>query len=115
MQTLFNAKAETYEQKWLLLLNNDIALWDVLKSFERKGSLDSAYREVIPNDLKLFLQEHPFVRKVLFNGKKAEAFYKRLIGYYPEGVTFLALPSTSAAYTMQVEEKTRIWGEALLA
>lgn len=115
MQTLFNAKAETYEQKWLLLLTNDIALWDVLKSFERKGSLDSAYREVIPNDLKHFLQEHPSIRKVLFNGKKAEAFYKRLIGYYPEGVTFLALPSTSAAYTMQVEEKTRIWGEALLA
>lgn len=115
MQTLFNAKAETYEQKWLLLLTNDIALWDVLKSFERKGSLDSAYREVIPNDLKLFLQGHPSIRKVLFNGKKAEAFYKRLIGYYPEGVTFLALPSTSAAYTMQVEEKTRIWGEALLA
>jgi len=113
MQTLLHAKVETYEEKWLLLLNNDIALWDVLERFERSGSLDSAYREVLPNDLKLFLQEHQNIRKVLFNGKKAEALYKRLVGYYPEKIAFLSLPSTSPAYTLSVEEKTRIWGEAL--
>lgn len=113
MQTLFDTKVETYEEKWLLLLHNNIALWDVLKSFERKGSLDSAYKEVVPNDLKRFLQDHPAITKVLFNGKKAEALYKKLIGYYPQEITFLALPSTSAAYTLSVEEKTRIWGEAL--
>ena len=51
MQDLFNTKCETYEEKWLLLLEHDIALWDVLANFRREGSLDSAYKEVIPNDL----------------------------------------------------------------
>ncbi len=114
MQSLFGRRTETYEEKWLLLLEHDIALWDVLASFRREGSLDSAYKEVIPNDLKLFLEEHPLVRKVLFNGKRAEALYKRLIAYYPKDITFLSLPSTSPAYTLSFEEKKRVWGEALL-
>ncbi|NBK20634.1 MAG: DNA-deoxyinosine glycosylase [Spirochaetia bacterium] len=114
MQTLFDKKSETYEEKWLLLQDNNIALWDVLASFERKGSLDSAYKEIVPNDLELFIKAHSALRKVLFNGKKAESFYKRLIGFYPDEITFHSLPSTSAAYTLSVAEKTRAWGEALL-
>ena len=115
MQALFDTKTATYEEKWLLLLGHDIALWDVLANFSRVGSLDSAYKEVVPNDLRLFLEGHQNIRKVLFNGKKAEALYKKLIGYYPKGITFLSLPSTSPAYTLGFEEKKRIWGEALLA
>jgi len=115
MQALFDTKAETYEEKWLLLLGHDIALWDVLANFRREGSLDSAYKEVVPNDLQLFLEGHQDISKVLFNGKKAEALYKKLIGYYPKDITFLALPSTSPAYTLGFEEKLRLWGEALLS
>ena len=114
LQSLFDKKTETYEEKWLLLLERDIALWDVLANFRREGSLDSAYKEVVPNDLKLFLEGHMLIRKVLFNGKKAESLYKRLIGYYPKEITFLSLPSTSPAYTLSFEEKKRVWGEALL-
>ena len=114
LQNLFNKETETYEEKWLLLLERDIALWDVLANFRREGSLDSAYKEVVPNDLKLFLEGHQKIRKVLFNGKKAESLYKKLIGYYPEDITFLSLPSTSPAYTLSFEEKKRVWGEALL-
>jgi len=114
MHSLFDKKTETYEEKWLLLLEQDIALWDVLANFRREGSLDSAYKEVVPNDLKLFLECHQDIRKVLFNGKKAEALYKRHIGYYPNNITFLSLPSTSPAYTLSFEEKKRVWFEALL-
>jgi len=115
MHSLFDKKTETYEEKWLLLLEQDIALWDVLANFRREGSLDSAYKEVIPNDLKLFLEGHQNIRKVLFNGKKAEALYKKLIGYYTKGITFLSLPSTSPAYTLSFEEKAKVWGDALLS
>ncbi len=115
MQNLFDTKTETYEEKWLLLLEQNIALWDVLANFRREGSLDSAYKEVIPNDLKLFLEGHKQIRKVLFNGKKAEALYKKLIGYYPPTITFFSLPSTSPAYTLDFEEKKRVWAKALLS
>jgi len=115
MHSLFDKRTETYEEKWLLLLEQDIALWDVLANFRREGSLDSAYKEVIPNDLKLFLEGHQNIRKVLFNGKKAEALYKKLIGYYPKGITFLSLPSTSPAYTLSFEEKAKVRGDALLS
>ena len=115
MQDLFTKKTETYEEKWLLLLEHDIALWDVLANFRREGSLDSAYKEVIPNDLISFLEGHQKIRKVLFNGKKAESLYKKLIGYYPRTITFLSLPSTSPAYTLGFDEKKRIWSEALFS
>ncbi|HKM06142.1 MAG TPA: DNA-deoxyinosine glycosylase [Sphaerochaeta sp.] len=114
MQSLFDKKTETYEEKWLLLLERDIALWDVLATFRREGSLDSAYKEVVPNDLESFLDGHQHISKVLFNGKKAEALYKKLISYYPKDITFLSLPSTSPAYTLSFEEKKGLWGEALL-
>ena len=113
IQSLFNCTLETYEQKYLLLIEQDIALWDVLAAFRREGSLDSAFTEVVPNDLSLFLDTHPMIRKVLFNGKKAESLYKKLVGYYPEGVTFQSLPSTSPAYTLSFEEKKKIWSAAL--
>lgn len=113
LSSLLGGAIETYEQKWLLLLDHDIALWDVLASFERKGSLDSSYTTVVANDLKLFLASHPIIRKVLFNGKKAEALYKKLVGFYPENIAFVTLPSTSAAYTLSFEEKRERWGKAL--
>ncbi len=71
MSDLLEGDIENYEQKWDLLLFHDIALWDVLSAFERKGSADSAYTEVIPNDFKQFFQDHPAIKRVLFNGKKS--------------------------------------------
>ncbi len=109
MSDLLGGSIETYEQKWELLLSHDVALWDVLALFERAGSLDSAFREVVPNDLKQFLQEHPSITKVLFNGKKAQEFYKKLVGYTPDTITFLSMPSTSPAYTLPYEEKRKLW------
>ncbi len=113
MDQFFGTKSETYEQKWYLLQGHGIALWDVLSSFDRKGSLDSAYSIVVPNDLKAFLQEHGKIQKVLFNGKQSEAFYKKYVAFYPEGITFVTLPSTSPAYTLSFSEKARIWSEQL--
>jgi TDG/mug DNA glycosylase family protein len=113
MDQFFGTKSETYEQKWYLLQNHSIALWDVLASFDRKGSLDSAYSVVVANDLKTFILGHGEIRKVLFNGKQAEAFYKKYVAFYPKDITFQSMPSTSPAYTLSFEEKARIWSEAL--
>jgi len=113
MSDLLDGDIENYEQKWDLLLSHDIALWDVLSAFQRKGSADSAYTEVIPNDFQQFFQEHPAIERVLFNGKKAQEFYNRLVGIFPESCCFLSMPSTSPAYTLSYEEKRERWAEGL--
>lgn len=113
MAAILAGPIENYEQKWDLLLANDIALWDVLAQFERKGSADSAYTEVIPNELRRFIDEHAQLRSILFNGKKAADFYRRLIGCYPVTVQFETLPSTSPAYTLDFEQKLKAWREAM--
>jgi TDG/mug DNA glycosylase family protein len=113
MSEILQGPIETYEQKWDLLLANDIALWDVLAEFERKGSADSAYTTVIPNNLKLFIDGHVMLNRILFNGQKASDFYRRLIGSYPPGIAFHTLASTSPAYTLGFDQKLEIWRQAI--
>ena len=48
-----------YADKKQMLLDNRIALWDVLGYCEREGSLDSDITCEQPNDLAGFLQNHP--------------------------------------------------------
>ena len=109
MSRLFDSPIDTYEAKKRLLLTHQVALWDTLRRFDREGSLDSGYRKVEPNDLVPFIKSHPCLRAVAFTGKKAEAFYRRFVAWYPEHVVFQALPSPSAANTMPFERKLEVY------
>jgi double-stranded uracil-DNA glycosylase len=91
-----------YEGRVAALRSADIALWDVLRSCIRPGSLDSAIepRSALPNDFASFLAAHPQIRRICFNGAKAEALYTRLVR--PQlaagpAIQYLRLPSTSPA------------------
>lgn len=64
-----------YETKKNLLLKNGVALWDVLKYCDRKGSLDSAIRNEIKNDLTSFFKTHPNIKAIFFNGQKAHKYF----------------------------------------
>lgn len=93
-----------------------LAVWDVLASAVRPGSLDAAIeRETAsPNDFPFFLREHPGIRRVCFNGQQAAAMFERLvkpgIAEQIEGLSFVTLPSTSPAHAaMSFEEKLRNW------
>ena len=60
MCKLFNAKKDlNYKQRKQLLIDNNIALWDVLKSCYREGSLDSNidHETIEPNDFKTFFKK----------------------------------------------------------
>ncbi len=97
---LFNENfSENYEIKKKILLNNKIALWDVLAGCFRAGSLDSKIRDEKPNDLPGLLEEFPGIHKIIFNGKGAERFFNKHFGY-PEGYEYFSLPSTSPAYQL---------------
>lgn len=86
---------ETTEEKKAFLLNNRIALWDVIASCEINGSSDSSIRNVIPNNLSSILSAVN-IEIIYVNGKTAEKYYKK----YMEkelGRGAVCLPSTSPA------------------
>lgn len=98
-----------YNQKKEMLIRNKIAVWDVLQACERQGSLDSAIIKEVPNDFTAFLNEHPNIRLIAFNGQKAAAFFKKHVTLSKE-YTFITLPSTSPAHAGKTfEQKLKGW------
>ena len=82
MARLFGDKAEmNYSEKKKLLLGNRIALWDVLNTCQRKGSLDSSIKNksIVVNDFNGFFSDHPLIRAVFFNGSRAQQEYNRQV------------------------------------
>lgn len=102
-----------YEHRCRLIVDHKLALWDVLRSCRREGSLDSAIMDAEVNDFQLFFSRCPTIETVCFNGGKAYELYKRHIGLNREGIRYIKLPSTSPAYTLSFDKKKALWREAL--
>jgi TDG/mug DNA glycosylase family protein len=117
MGELFDAGPDMpYRQRAEKLTGRGIAVWDVLQSSIRPGSMDAAIdsRTATPNDFRMFYDEHPMLELLCFNGKKAAALYGRLVA--PRGIgtinniEFRTMLSTSPAYaSMKFAEKVRHW------
>ena len=95
-----------------------IALWDVLASCERAGSLDSAIRDETAqaNDFEGFLAAHPGIGAVLFNGAKAEDSFRRFVlpTLGRDDLRYRRLPSTSPANASQRQaDKLAAWRDGL--
>lgn len=122
MSAIFGAKEGlSYASRLRLLTGNGIALWDVLGSCARRGSSDSAIERssMRPNDLAGFLPQHPGIRRVFFNGAKAEECYRRhVLASLPPGleIEYRRLPSTSPAHAgVTGAAKLKAWRAALAA
>jgi len=88
----------SYPDKKSLLIKNKIGIWDVAHNASRKGSLDSAIQDEIPNDLTDFVSKHMNLKVIGFNGKKAESLFNKYFKRQ-EGIKYVSLPSTSPANT----------------
>ena len=108
-----NLTRKSYKEKCAFLLEHNIALWDVLKSAERIGSLDSAIRYEVPNDFPFFLKNHPGIQRICFNGKKAQSSFRKYFAGLYLAYDCVSLPSSSPAYTLAFEKKKEIWREIL--
>ena len=101
----FDASRADYPARIGALKAARIALWDVLDSCHRPGSLDSAIDDVslVASDLAGFLVTHAAIGHVFFNGAKAESCFRRHIRLaMPERrIAFARLPSTSPAHAGQ--------------
>jgi hypoxanthine-DNA glycosylase len=99
-----------YEAKKAFLAKHHIAVWDVVKHAVRKGSLDTSILNEEPNDLQQFLQTHPGIRTVGFNGQKAAGLFRKYFREQ-EHIRYIDLPSTSPAnIRIPFDEMCRRWG-----
>ncbi|MDO5294058.1 MAG: DNA-deoxyinosine glycosylase [bacterium] len=86
---------KTIEEKKALLLDHNIALWDVVSSCTITGSSDSSIKNVVPADIQSIL-EVADIKHIYANGNKTVELYKKLI--YPKtNREIIKLPSTSPA------------------
>ncbi len=102
-----------YNERLEKLTMNKIALWDVIGTCHRTGSLDSAISEegLAVNDFGSFFKQYPLISRVYFNGQKAAALFNTkvmpdLTGQYG----LFTLPSTSPAYAaLDYTAKLEAW------
>jgi hypoxanthine-DNA glycosylase len=110
--TIFETEPETaYEAKTAFLKSRQIALWDVIKTCQRSGSADSNIINPVINDFETLLRQHPGLKYILFNGKKAGQLFKKHLGHLStSGLQFNTLPSTSPANAgLSREDKLKEW------
>ena len=96
-------------------VQQDIFLFagDVAGNLRLDADIDDA--SIVVNDFASFLQQHPHITRICFNGAKAESSWRKQV--QPVLVTpleLLRLPSTSPAHAgMPYETKRAIWVDAL--
>ena len=99
---------QTIDEKREFLLENGIALWDVIASCEITGSSDSSIKDVTANDISVILDAAD-IKKIYVNGKTAEKYYNKYIKN-KTGREAVCLPSTSPANAAwNVERLARVW------
>ena len=117
MGELFGAHRELpYEQRCEILKASRVAVWDVLASSVRPGSMDADIdaSSAKPNDFDRMFEEHRNIQLVCFNGRTAEKLFARHVAPTLENrsnrLHYQALPSTSPAYaSMSFEDKLDAW------
>lgn len=105
-----------YLQRKKILTDNGIAVWDVLQSCRRQGSLDANIESesIRVNDFAHFFEQYHSIKRVFFNGGMAAGFYKKyVLSELPSRFSYLdyrRLPSTSPANaSLNFKEKLEAW------
>ena len=103
-----------YNERCEALMDRGIALWDVLESSVRPGSMDADIQSktAVANDFSSFLSDHEAVKLICFNGQKAAQMFTRMVqpGLENKRLVFTSLPSTSPAYaSMSYVDKLAKW------
>jgi len=110
----------SYDQRCQALLEHGIALWDVLESSVRPGSMDADIRRGTEkvNNFNDFFLTHSKVSQLYFNGQKAAQIFHKLV--IPQLVSAApqtrVLSSTSPAYaSMSYAEKLECWRQVIIS
>lgn len=109
-----------YAARTQAILRAGIAVWDVLATCDRPGSLDRDIDPATarPNDFRGFFRAHPGITTVCCNGAAAEQLFRRhvLAATASPSFSVVRLPSTSPANAGQpAAARQRAWHQALSA
>lgn len=106
---LFNENyTSDYVEKLQVLKRNKIALWDVIDTCERKGSLDSEIRNEEANNIQQLLENYPSIKAIFCNGQKSFKNLQKIMGKECV-IPIFVLPSTSPLHTISFEKKLVEW------
>jgi hypoxanthine-DNA glycosylase len=97
-----------YSEKLKFLEKNHLALWDVIDTCERNGSLDSKIINEESNDIQKLLTDFPNIKTIFCNGQKSFKNLQKILNK-DHKIPRFALPSTSPAYTISYENKLMEW------
>lgn len=117
MGALFGAGPELpYDQRKKILTDQGIAVWDVLQSCSRQGSLDANIKSetIKVNNFPNLFASYRGIKHIFFNGGTAETLFRRhcLPICKSVGLSFelLRLPSTSPAHaSLKLADKIARW------
>jgi hypoxanthine-DNA glycosylase len=106
--------ADDYETRLAALQSARVAIWDVLHSCRRVGSLDAKIepKSVVANEFDRLFTAYPAITRVCFNGSAARQLFGRLVdvdGDCDGAKEYLLLPSTSPARAMPAGRKLQAW------
>ncbi len=103
------------------LLRKKIGLWDVFSECEG-GNNNKEEKKTSYNDFMILKEKSPNLKKIIFNGKKAYREFKRYLKKiddlelkkWLEGIIDDdGLPSSSSAYTLDMNIKIKKWKEII--
>ncbi len=106
---------DSYAQRCAALVERQVALWDVLATCTRTGSLDSDidHGSLVPNAFAVFFEQHAQIERVCFNGAKAHSLYRKHVLPFVAAtrqLELVRLPSTSPAHAgMPFADKVKAW------
>ncbi|MGR9085868.1 MAG: DNA-deoxyinosine glycosylase [Gammaproteobacteria bacterium] len=117
MAELFGGGAgDSYPLRKQKLIENGVAVWDVLQGCQRQGSLDAniSMKSIRLNNFAEFFDRYGRIERVFFNGGMAEAVYTRYIlpdmALRLKALEYVRLPSTSPANaSFNFKEKLEAW------
>ncbi len=106
-----------YADRCRIIKKAGIAIWDVIGTCVRPGSLDASIDKssIEANDFTGFFNKYRKIQHVFFNGATAAKTFKQYVVDVPENLIFTRLPSTSPAHaSMSKQQKIDYWSDQLL-
>lgn len=93
LEVLYNTKLDTIEMKKEFLLNNNIAIWDVIKSCDITGSSDSSIKNISVNNIEKILN-NTNIKCIFCTGKTSYNLFNK---NFNVNIPVVCLPSPSSA------------------